>query len=66
MWSKKVKVNSKIYHLNTSIFVLLDVYDDIWKQIEHDEYPEQRMKHLLSVTTNSLVQSVQKQLSNID
>ncbi|CAF0723119.1 unnamed protein product [Rotaria sordida] len=43
-----------------------DVYDDVWKQTEHDEYPEQRMKHLLTITSNSFVQSVQKQLTNID
>lgn len=46
--------------------MFLDVYDDIWKQVEHDEYPEQRMKHLLTITSNTFVQSVQKQLSNID
>ncbi len=46
--------------------MFLDVYDDIWKQVEHDEYPEQRMKHLLTITSNAFVQSVQKQLSNID
>ncbi|CAF2056597.1 unnamed protein product [Rotaria magnacalcarata] len=43
-----------------------DVYDDIWKQTEHDEYPEQRMKHLLTITSITFVQSVQKKLSNID
>jgi len=48
------------------IICFLDVYDDVWKQVEHDEYPEQRMKHLLSITSNSFVQSVQKHLSNID
>ena len=34
--------------------------------MEHDEYPEQRMKHLLTITSNAFVQSVQKQLSNIE
>jgi dynein heavy chain 2 len=48
------------------IIYFLDVYDDVWKQVEHDEYPEQRMKHLLSITSNSFVQSVQKHLSTID
>ncbi|CAF0769940.1 unnamed protein product [Adineta steineri] len=43
-----------------------DVYDEIWRQVEYDEYPEQRMKHLLTITSNAFVQSVQKQLSNID
>ncbi|CAF4633910.1 unnamed protein product, partial [Rotaria sp. Silwood1] len=28
-----------------------DVYDDVWKQTEYDEYPEQRMKHLLTITS---------------
>ncbi|CAF4581112.1 unnamed protein product, partial [Rotaria sp. Silwood2] len=41
-------------------------YDELWKQVEHDEYPEQRMKNLLSITSNAFVQTVQKQLSNID
>lgn len=44
----------------------VDVYDDVWKQVEHDEYPEQRMRHLLTITSTSFVQSVQKQLSNTD
>ena len=43
-----------------------DVYDELWKQVEHDEYPEQRMKHLLTVTAHAFVQTVQKQLSGID
>lgn len=34
--------------------------------MEHDEYPEQRMKHLLTITSNVFVQAVQKQLSNLD
>ncbi len=34
--------------------------------MEHDEYPEQRMRHLLTITTNTFVQSVQKKLSSID
>jgi dynein heavy chain 2 len=34
--------------------------------MEHAEYPEQRMKHLLIITSNSLVRAVQNQLSNID
>lgn len=38
----------------------------MWKQVEHDLYPEQRMKHLLTVTTTVLIQTTQKQLSNID
>jgi dynein heavy chain 2, cytosolic len=45
---------------------MLDVYDDIWRQNEHDEYSEQRMRHLLAITSNAFVQSIQKQLSNID
>ncbi|CAF4638011.1 unnamed protein product [Rotaria sp. Silwood1] len=53
--------------LSTKLNLLFkDVYDDVWKQTEYDEYPEQRMKHLLTITSNSLVQCVQKQLSNID
>jgi len=48
------------------IYLFLDVYDELWKQVEYDEYPEQRMKHLLTITSNAIVQAVQKQLSNID
>ncbi|CAF3829455.1 unnamed protein product, partial [Rotaria magnacalcarata] len=43
-----------------------DVYDELWKQVEHEEYSEQRMKNLLTITSNAFVQSIQKQLSNID
>ncbi|UJR10563.1 hypothetical protein I4U23_014763 [Adineta vaga] len=43
-----------------------DVYDELWRQMEHDEYPEQRMKHLLTITSNALVRAVQHQLSKID
>ena len=56
--NESIRSSKVIYHL--------DVYDDVWKQVEHDEYPEQRMKHLLTITSNAFVQSVQKQLSNID
>lgn len=34
--------------------------------MEHSEYPEQRMKQLLTVTSNALVQSIQKHLSKIN
>ncbi|CAF1544488.1 unnamed protein product, partial [Adineta steineri] len=43
-----------------------DVYDELWKQVEYDEYPEQRMKHLLSITSHAFVQAIQKQLLKID
>ncbi|CAF3644553.1 unnamed protein product [Adineta steineri] len=43
-----------------------DVYDELWKQVEYDEYPEQRMKHLLSITSHAFVQAIQKQLITID
>lgn len=33
--------------------------------MEHEEYPETRMKHLLTITSVALIQSIQKQLSNI-
>lgn len=46
--------------------ILLDVYDDVWRQVEHDEYPEQRMRHVLTITSNAFVQSIQKQLSSLD
>ena len=38
----------------------------MWRQTEHDEYPEQRMRHLLTITSNAFIQSIQKQLSSID
>jgi dynein heavy chain 2 len=63
----KTKIDSISYLLCHKLcYLLLDVYDEIWRQVEHDEYPEQRMKHLLTITSNALVQSVQKQLSTID
>ena len=66
MLLKKLKVISLNSYNSFSIIDLLDVYDDVWKQVEHDEYPEARMKHLLTITSNTFVQSVQKQLSNVD
>ena len=34
--------------------------------MEHEQYPEARMKHLLSVTSNAFIQSIQKHLANVN
>lgn len=34
--------------------------------MEHEEYSEQRMKHLFNVTSNAFIQSIQKQLANVN
>ena len=69
LW-RKHKVSSDVTRSdpkwNSVSVILLDVYDDVWRQVEHDEYPEQRMRHVLTITSNAFVQSIQKQLSSLD
>ncbi|XP_073518216.1 cytoplasmic dynein 2 heavy chain 1 isoform X2 [Phyllobates terribilis] len=43
-----------------------DVVDDVWRQTEHDPYPERRMKHLLEITGNTLGRCVQKNLAEMN
>jgi dynein heavy chain 2 len=67
MWLIKLKVivfYSTESRLEFQFF--LDVYDELWKQVEHEEYSESRMKQLLTITSNAFVQAIQKQLSNLD
>ena len=52
--------------LSDAIDRLEDAYDELWKQMEHQEYPEQRMKQLLVATSNAFVQTTRKPLSKID
>uniref|UniRef100_A0A287A3H7 Dynein cytoplasmic 2 heavy chain 1 n=1 Tax=Sus scrofa TaxID=9823 RepID=A0A287A3H7_PIG len=39
-----------------------DVVDDVWRQTEHDHYPESRMLHLLDIIGGSFGRFVQKKL----
>jgi dynein heavy chain 2 len=67
MWLIKLKVIFlEIGGKKFAFLFFLDVYDELWKQVEHDEYSEQRMKQLLTITSNAFVQAIQKQLSNLD
>ncbi|XP_043547742.1 cytoplasmic dynein 2 heavy chain 1 isoform X2 [Chiloscyllium plagiosum] len=43
-----------------------DTVDDIWRQTEHDFYPEPRMHHLLDVIGNALGRFVQKTLMQLN
>ena len=61
---KVLKTKALIFK-SMSLFSQKDVYDELWRQVEHEEYPEQRMKQLLTITSNAFVQAVQKQLSKI-
>jgi dynein heavy chain 2 len=40
-----------------------DVLDDIWRQNEHEEYPQDRMTHLLDIITSDIASCIQHQLS---
>ncbi|XP_030099868.1 cytoplasmic dynein 2 heavy chain 1 isoform X1 [Mus musculus] len=42
-----------------------DVVDDVWRQTEHDHYPESRMLHLLDVIGGSFGRFVQKKLGSL-
>ncbi|XP_038617598.1 cytoplasmic dynein 2 heavy chain 1 [Tachyglossus aculeatus] len=43
-----------------------DTVDDVWRQTEHDHYPESRMLHLLNVIGGSLGRFVQKKLGSLN
>ena len=65
------KTQGKFFRKKTSPkidrrILFIDVYDELWKQVEFDEYPEQRMKQLLTITSHAFVQAIQKQLANLD
>ncbi|KAG7470921.1 hypothetical protein MATL_G00119020 [Megalops atlanticus] len=42
-----------------------DTVDDVWRQSEHDPYPEVRMQHLMEVIGGALGRYVQKKLSSL-
>ncbi|XP_034521541.1 LOW QUALITY PROTEIN: cytoplasmic dynein 2 heavy chain 1 [Ailuropoda melanoleuca] len=42
-----------------------DVVDDVWRQTEHDHYPESRMLHLLDIIGGSFGRFVQKKLGTL-
>uniref|UniRef100_A0A8C2QHF6 Cytoplasmic dynein 2 heavy chain 1 n=1 Tax=Cricetulus griseus TaxID=10029 RepID=A0A8C2QHF6_CRIGR len=42
-----------------------DVVDDVWRQTEHDHYPESRMLHLLDIIGGSFGRFVQKKLGSL-
>ncbi|KAG8523219.1 Cytoplasmic dynein 2 heavy chain 1, partial [Galemys pyrenaicus] len=43
-----------------------DVVDDVWRQTEHDHYPESRMLHLLDIIGGSFGRFVQKKLGTFN
>ncbi|KAB1272093.1 Cytoplasmic dynein 2 heavy chain 1 [Camelus dromedarius] len=43
-----------------------DVVDDVWRQTEHDRYPESRMLHLLDIIGGSFGRFVQKKLGTLN
>uniref|UniRef100_A0A4W3JIK2 Dynein cytoplasmic 2 heavy chain 1 n=1 Tax=Callorhinchus milii TaxID=7868 RepID=A0A4W3JIK2_CALMI len=43
-----------------------DTVDDVWRQTDHDLYPEQRMRHLLDVIGGALCRFVQKHLAQFN
>ncbi|KAF7473144.1 Hypothetical predicted protein [Marmota monax] len=43
-----------------------DVVDDVWRQTEHDPYPESRMLHLLDILGGSFGRFVQKKLGTLN
>ncbi|XP_078258652.1 cytoplasmic dynein 2 heavy chain 1 isoform X1 [Rhinoraja longicauda] len=43
-----------------------DTVDDVWRQTDHDFYPESRMRHLLDVIGNALGRFVQKTLMQLN
>ncbi|XP_075448514.1 cytoplasmic dynein 2 heavy chain 1 isoform X2 [Ascaphus truei] len=43
-----------------------EAVDDVWRQTDHDPYPEHRMKHLLDVIGTSLGRCVQKNLGSVN
>ena len=43
-----------------------DNLDDIWRQQEHAEYPQERMKHLLGIVTDDVLNGAQNSLSKYD
>ncbi|XP_044894140.1 cytoplasmic dynein 2 heavy chain 1 isoform X9 [Felis catus] len=43
-----------------------DVVDDVWRQTEHDHFPESRMLHLLDVIGGSFGRFVQKKLGTLN
>ncbi|MXQ96699.1 hypothetical protein E5288_WYG013272 [Bos mutus] len=43
-----------------------DVVDDVWRQTEHDHYPESRMLHLLDIIGGSFGRFVQKKLGTLN
>ncbi|XP_058887125.1 cytoplasmic dynein 2 heavy chain 1-like [Acipenser ruthenus] len=42
-----------------------DALDDVWRQTEHDPYPETRMQHLMDVIGSALGRYVQKKLGPV-
>uniref|UniRef100_A0A671EFV8 Dynein cytoplasmic 2 heavy chain 1 n=1 Tax=Rhinolophus ferrumequinum TaxID=59479 RepID=A0A671EFV8_RHIFE len=43
-----------------------NVVDDVWRQTEHDHYPESRMLHLLDIIGGSFGRFVQKKLGTLN
>ena len=43
-----------------------EVLDDVWKQVEHEAFPLNRMKHLFQIIGTSLAANIPKKLASLD
>eukprot|EP00056_Hartaetosiga_gracilis_P017754 m.8317 g.8317 ORF g.8317 m.8317 type:complete len:4146 (-) comp6080_c0_seq1:66-12503(-) len=43
-----------------------EVLDDIWKQIEFESFPKERMRNLIRVTTKAFAQAIREKLTGTD
>ncbi|KAJ3146349.1 Cytoplasmic dynein 2 heavy chain 1 [Geranomyces michiganensis] len=58
------KISSlKMADLTETVEQTQDTLDDLWRQSEFSEYPEERMSHLLEVITEQLISCVQEKFS---
>ncbi|XP_057314672.1 cytoplasmic dynein 2 heavy chain 1-like isoform X2 [Hydractinia symbiolongicarpus] len=46
--------------------ISMDNFDELWKQDDHKEYPQQRMTHLFDIFGGSIGRHIQKKISTIE
>lgn len=46
--------------------ISMDNFDELWKQDDHKEYPQQRMTHLFDIFGGSIGRHIQKKISAIE
>jgi dynein heavy chain 2, cytosolic len=62
-------INNRIFGSGDQLEIiekLHDILDDIWRQQDHEPYPIDRMKHILSIIAEDFIGCVQNQLSKFD